>query len=555
MPAEKSKLISDSVLFDIFSQCSSDIYFFVCDVKADYSHWSPAAVAEFDMPGEYMHGAGDAWVQRIHPQDQAEYMRDFTDMLAGKNGDEHNLEFRVRNRYGEYVWVHCRGKLRRDPDGKPALFAGVIKNMGNNPKYDSTTCLYTIHEWQEQLQAALSKPEAQGGILLFGIDGFARINEMRDYAFGNLTLRTLADRLLGLNLSGRLFRMDGDRFSYWIPDATATDLEAAFARFQVTAGALTVEGQPVPLSLTGGYVLYPNHGDSLSVLRAHLESALLYTKKTHPGGLYGFSEGVYRAEQYANALRAALHTDVKNHCANFELYYQPQYYPANNTYPVAEVLLRWHNKDFPDIGPADFIPVLESSGDILTVGRWVLQQALEQLKVWQNIVPGFGLSVNVSYIQLAQPGFAEMVCQLCARYGTPANTLCLELTESCRMNDVKLLRSAMDILHAHRINTALDDFGTGYANFTVLRALTPQWVKIDHSMVVNTPRNQADHAILASLLELAHRMKIHVCVEGIETETLKTIATGLGADFLQGYLFSRPIPAQEFTRRFLLPYA
>ena len=280
--------VLDCELFDMLSQSSSDIYFYVSNIATGRSRWSAAAVEEFDLKDEYQDGADWLWLCRIHPEDQTDFVRNLERMFNGQNGDVHHCEYRVKNKAGQYVWIRSRGVLRRNSDGSPAVFTVVLRNMGLNPKYDTNTSLYTIHEFRARLYDTLSQPNQRGGILLFGIDDFSRINDVHDYAFGNLVLRAFAEKLLSLHLPGFLFRMDGDKFAYWMQDAEAEDLEIVFSRYLSVASELKVGEEEIPLVLTGGYVLYPADGNRAEDLHRRLEVALNAAKLTCPGGVCAF---------------------------------------------------------------------------------------------------------------------------------------------------------------------------------------------------------------------------------------------------------------------------
>ena len=196
---QKDSLL-DTELFDMLSQSATDVYFYVCDFTAGRTRWSAGAVAEFELQDEYMEASDWMWLCRIPPEDQEKFVRDLEHMMSGKNGDVHHCEYRIRNRAGQYVWIRSRGVLRRDQNGVPTFFAAVLRNMGLNPKYDTTTNLYTVHEFRARLYETLARPDQAGGILLFDIDDFSRINGSHDYAFGNQVLRAFAEKLLSLHL-------------------------------------------------------------------------------------------------------------------------------------------------------------------------------------------------------------------------------------------------------------------------------------------------------------------------------------------------------------------
>ena len=201
--------ILDSPLFEIFSSCTSDTYFFVTDLRYDYSHWSGSVVREFGLSGEYMQDVRAEWLPPIHPDGRATYESNPDAMFAGKTGDIHCCEYRAQNKEGTYLWLRCKGKLRRDTAGVPTLFAGVINNLGPAAKYDYLTGLYTIHE----LSRRLSLSAEPCSLLLFSPDSFRRINDTYGYRFGNEVLCALATRFAVCLPDGIFYRMNGDKYA------------------------------------------------------------------------------------------------------------------------------------------------------------------------------------------------------------------------------------------------------------------------------------------------------------------------------------------------------
>lgn len=541
--------VLDCELFDMLSQSSSDIYFYVSDISSGRSRWSAAAVEEFDLKDEYQDGADWLWLCRIHPEDQPIFLRDLEQMLTGQNGDVHHCEYRVKNKAGQYVWIRSRGVLRRNSDGSAALFTGVLRNMGLNPKYDTNTNLYTIHEFRARLYETLSQPGQRGGILLFGIDDFSRINDVHDYAFGNLVLRAFAEKLLSLHLPGFLFRMDGDKFAYWMQDAEAEDLEVVFSRYSAVAAELTVGEEEIPLVLTGGYVLYPSDGIRAEDLHRRLEVALNTAKLSEPGGLCAFSSEMFRDEQRLDALRAAIHRCVENNFEGFYLLYQPQIYAMSRTCPAAEAILCWSSEEYPNVSHTELMAALEESGDILRLGHWALEQALTQVKQWQKTVPSFGISMDICSRQIVQRSFIDRICQLAAKHALPNGTLCLELNDGCYAAGSRHLYELTATLRKAGIMTALDGFAPEHLTLSLLKDIRPQWIKILPHHVFDS--SSEEPSILPSLFALFHQLGMYVCAEALESSEPADIAIRAGADFVQGPLYSPPLDADTFYERFI----
>ena len=545
--------VLDCELFDMLSQSSSDVYFYVSDIATGRSRWSAAAVEEFDLKDEYQDGADWLWLCRIHPEDQTAFVRDLEQMMAGQSGDVHHREYRVRNKAGQYVWIRSRGVLRRNSDGSPSIFVCVLRNMGLNPKYDTNTNLYTIHEFRARLYETLSQPNQHGGILLFGIDDFSRINDVHDYAFGNLVLRAFAEKLLALHFPGFLFRMDGDKFAYWMQDAEPEDLEVVFSRYSAVAAGLTVGDEEIPLVLTGSYVLYPADGIRAEDLHRRLEVALNTAKLTEPGGLCAFSSEMFRDEQRLDALRAAIHHSVLNNFEGFYLLYQPQIYAMSQTCPAAEAILCWSSAEYPNVSHRELMDALEESGDILPIGHWALEKALQQVKQWQKSVPTFGVSIDICCRQIVQRSFIDHICQLASKHRLPSGTLCLELNDGCYSAGSRHLFELTSTLRSAGIMTALDGFSPEHLTLSLLRDMRPQWIKIPPHLARDADSGKS--AILPSLFALFHQLGMHICAEDLETAEQAETAIHAGADFVQGSLYALPLDETAFYDRFIAPQA
>lgn len=538
-------------LFDLLSQSAMDVYFYVCDLEAGRSRWSAAAVEEFDLKNEYMEASDWMWLCRIHPEDQYNFVRNLEQMMRGNTGDVHHCEYRIRNKAGQYVWIRSRGVLHRDAKGNPARFAVVLRNMGMNPKYDNTTNLYTIHEFRARLYGTLSQTTRRGGILLFDIDDFSRINGSHDYAFGNQVLRAFADKLLAMHLPGSLYRMDGDKFAFWMNDAEPEDLEVVFARFSTAAAELLVGDEEIPLVITGGYVLYPHDGDRAEDLHRRLEVAMNTAKHAGPGSLCAYTAEMYRDEQRIDALRRAIHHAVDNNFEGFSLRYQPQLHTRGGQCAAAEAILCWSTADYPNVTHEELMAALENSGDILAVGRWALDRAMCQTHGWQAIVPGFGISMDISSRQIVQKSFLENVCQMALHYALGPNTLCLELNNGCYAAGDRHLSDLTRILRSNSISVALDGFSPEWFSVEMLRKLNPRWVKLSSDFAGDAA--DSVNPALPALLALFHQLGVNVCIKGISTQAQAQLADRAGADFVQGMLYTRPLTAKEFFIQYIKP--
>ena len=541
----------ESEVFDLISEASEQVYLYIADMSRDYSHWSPSAVEYFGLPGEYIENTAQVWAEYIHPEDRHIFLEDMDRIFRGVS-NRHNCEYRARNANGEYVWVQCKGVVRRNEDGSGRMFAGIMSNLGIMAKVDILTGLLNAQEGMAQLERYIEEGQS-GAMLLFGLDNFTRINDLYGFEAGDRILRLAAKEIQELHC-GMPFRMDGDKVMCLVPDCTRDIAEYIFSEVQdIFVNVPRVVGMLSSLSVSCGAVLFPSDDASPGELRARAEHALEIAKRSHPGTLARYSSELHQKAVKSFELQEMLRKAIENDCEGFFLNYQPLIRSDGQSVFGAEALLRFScpELDMPFVSPGEFIPVLEKNNMINEVGAWVIRTALKQAAEWRKIVPDFCVSVNVSYSQMIQPNFKEIVLNALEESGVPSDGLILELTESCRYLELEQLRDVFSFFAAQGIKMALDDFGTGYASVDTLRTLTPPWIKIDHTFVASIGKNRMDEAIIEYLLQLCHHTNINVCVEGIENQEILSIVQKYRPQLLQGYYFSKPLSIEAFADTYI----
>lgn len=541
-----------SPVFEAFSICVDQQYIYICDMESNLWRWSEHAVRYFGLPGEYVQDLPDWWMKRVHPEDADRVSCVFSNLFSGAE-KQHSCEYRVLNAQGEYVWVLCRGCMVCGSDGKMELCAGILTNLSSKSKFDALTGLYSFHEFHASLEKFLQKERARGGALLIGINQFRRINDVYQYASGNELLSVYAAKIGEiLPESCSLYRMEGDKFAVLYPDAGEGDIHTLFSKiFEIGRNSVHVFGKMISFTISGGAVLFPEQADRSDEIYTKLEYALETSKKTKRESLTFFTNRLRQQSLHTFTLQQRLRESVQDGCRGFSLCYQPIVSSANKALVGAEALLRWSHPDFPKASPVDFIPLLESSGDIIEVGKWVLSSALRQVKEWQREQPQMRVYINVSYLQLLDGAFRDYVLGELQKYDFPMSQLVLELTESCDVGNPEILKEEFRQLREAGIQIALDDFGTGYASLSVLRELPTDWIKVDHQFVAQIVNNDFDRALTEYLIGLCKNLGIQVCVEGIETKEIQNIIETFSPNVLQGYLYSRPIQAEEFKQQFI----
>ncbi|RGZ00961.1 GGDEF and EAL domain-containing protein [Clostridium sp. AM58-1XD] len=543
--------ILDNDLFQAFSTASHHVYIYVCDMKTDLSRWSENAVEYFDMPGEYMTDAGGIWLHRIHPEDRSKYTEDLAQVFSGKT-HHHKCEYRAMNRYGEYVWLECRGTLIYNPEGKPKLFAGIMTRLDAKNKYDPLTNLMTIYEFNNH-----DFSNESGSLLLIDLDHFREIINKFGYSFGDTVLYNFSRKLETICSPDQyVYRLEGDEFIILLPGGTRESTRQLFTVIQHLAANLNgPDGQPVHLGISGGAVLYPENGGKRDVLLGCLEHSLEHAKHNARGNVVFFSQKIAESHNHIIQLQQALRKSILNHFEGFQLYYQPLVGTPQHKVTSCEALLRWSDPALPSVAIGDIIKLLEFSGEICAVGRWIVDEVFKKAQKWQKDFPGLMVGFNVSYLQFKDPEFVDDLIQKAKEYRINPNFVCIELTESSNVDDFDTLAGCFKKLRSFGFCISLDDFGIAYSTLLLIRNLPVDSVKIDHSFILHlTKDNAVDLAIIESIVNLCRKLDIRVVVEGVENAEILDITKRYPFSLLQGYYFDRPMPADEFEEKIFKVY-
>lgn len=533
----------DNIFFESLCKISEDYYFM--ENETGRSRWSPTAVNDFDLPGEYVNSSGAIIRSMVHPDDLKRYDAEIS-RIKNAEIDFYQVDYRMRKRNGDYIKVGCRGNVIRNDEGRIIWFTGVITRL--NGEVDPTTQIANVYVAARDIVETFKNSTAKGALMYLGIDNFKRINDLYTFSGGDEVIKKLALKLKGIiPPSAMLYRIDGDRFAVHYPYAVASDMQAIYNRAAEEAKEIRLsEKVDVSLTLSAGVCIYPQNAETPEKLRRNTQRAFERAKREGKNQITFYSQEI--REQYIKKLRftEVLKHSVKENFKGFELYYQPIVDPVTRKIVECEALLRWKNDEFPKASPADFIPILEETGLIKEVGEWVVENAIFQVKQWgdKNLI----VNVNVSYKQLKDGNFAEYVLKIIDEYGYDPTKLVIELTESCKAHDISLLMKTLDKLREQHVLVALDDFGTGYASLDVLQDVSADLVKIEQKFVSGCRDNKVDRNIVKHIILLAHSLDMKVCMEGVETEEICQVAEEEKADTLQGYYFSRPVPAEEFGR-------
>ncbi len=543
----KSKLDS---LFEAFSIVSGGSYVYVCDMKQDLSRCSKSAVEYFGLPSEYMKNVQGIWSEHLHPQDR-DYFNESIDAIFRGTDSNHMLEYRAKRLDGEYVVCVCQGVVILGDDGSQEYFCGTIRNHDSVNYVDDVTNLRSLYGFLDDVKAALGKNK-EFDILMIGVEEFSRTNDIFGYIFGNRALRKLGSVLMDLfRRDGSVYRVDGTKFAIIASHTSMEHLKELYKELQeICAKEFYVGSERLTLSLCAGALHLDRFSVSPNIVYSFLKYATHESKMNCHGEPFVFQD-ILSDESRDNFTRLnVIRSSIVDECAGFELFYQPVVDASTEKLCGAEALIRWRNKDYGLVPPFLFVPVLEQDSLFPELGKWILREAMMSGNRIRAKYPDFIMNVNLSYAQLERMDFVDMVMELLNVTQFPAKNLCLELTERCRLLDMKMLKAIFEKLRGIGVKIALDDFGTGFSSIGVLRKLPIDCVKIDRDYVLNVQSNEDDQNTVKFIAELAEAFGAELCVEGVETVEMRDILRRYNVTTFQGFFYSRPVPLEDFCKKY-----
>ena len=539
----------DDHTFQAIASLSERTYIYMCNMQTNVSRWSANAVEYFGLPGEYMFDAGGIWAEHIHPEDREMYLADIDNLFSGRQ-KRHSLEYRARNKYGDYVICTCNGIVQKGTDGEPDFFVGTLTNHGIIDTVDPITNLYNIYEFNNTIQSIQSS-RTPTMLLMIGINHFHSVNDIYDYVFGNKVLYALAQAVQkeAQQRRGTVYRMDGAKFALCLREATPESVRELYEVLRRLASeSLTVEGTPISLSISGGAVFVEKFAGSEFPIISCAAYALDISKRERNSELVFFDNELGGDTHRSMELLDAMRQDIVNGCHGFYLVYPPLVRPEDGRISGMEALLRWKSPVFGEVSPGRFIPVLEKDACFFTLGNWILRQALTEARPIVDKDPHFFLNVNIAYTQIERRGFRDSSMEILQQTGFPPQNLCLELTERCRSMDMEYLRAELQFFRSRGIRVALDDFGTGVSSLNVICDLPVDGLKIDQSFILHILENKNAQMVVEATIGLTRKLGINVCLEGVENQQIRDFVLRYPADHHQGFYYAHPQPIDVFLQ-------
>lgn len=531
---------------------STDDYIYVCNMRDHPGTfcYSKSMVEEFNLPGEIVENAAQVWGSKIHEADQRLFLQSNQEIADGVC-DEHNVEYRAINKEGKWVWLRCRGQVVRDERGEPILFAGFITCLNRKNKVDHLTGLFNKFEFEDTVNQMIKKEHTEPfSVLVLDMDEFSSINKLYDTRFGDKILELTAQKIMSiLPEDAKVFRNEGDEFIVVLrDDKSKKEVTNFYNKLQKALGhQQEYEGKKYHSTISAGCAKFPDDAIEYMTLTKSASCALEHSKKAGRNRLTFFEKGMLSEEMLHLDMSEQLRYSVEHDFEGFRLQFQPQVKAQEGKIVGVEALARWQCDMYGNVPPLTFIPLLEKSGMIIPVGKWIFEEAVKYCKQWVRLIPSFCVSINLSYLQLNDTDFVKYMHKIVNKYEIDAKNIVVEMTES-RIMATESIRENFKKIRKLGIRIAMDDFGTGYSSLGALKNAPADIVKIDKMFMANILDSEFDTTFITFIVRLCHDVGIHVLLEGVETNEEYEKVKPLGLDYIQGYFFGKPMEVEKVTR-------
>jgi diguanylate cyclase (GGDEF)-like protein len=542
------------------------------DISEDTIDWSDEVYRIFQVNPITVKFNRKTFFDLVHPDDREELINSFK--VALDKQEPSSFEYRILLGDGSVRYLHHQSEVTFSPDNVAIKLSGTIQDISERKLaeekirrfayYDSLTGLLNRLSFLERLESALSFAKSHNrimAILFLDLDDFKRVNDTLGHDRGDLLLKTVAQRLLegteasdtiaGSEIDGmqaNVARLGGDEFTVLLTEITQIEDAGQNAQriLKLLSEPVSLDGHKIFATPSIGISVYPYDGQDVSSLLKNADTAMYHAKKSGKGN-YQFYAKSMNAHGF---MRLSLESDLRNALENDELLldYQPIVDGRTEKIIGAEALLRWNNLNHGLVPPDEFISIAEGNGMIVEIGKWVLRSACMQNKIWQ--VAGFEpiqIAVNLSSLQFRHNDLLDTITDVLMESALDPEYLALELNEAMIMHNSEHTISMLQKLKEIGVRVSIDNFGTGYSSLSYLKHFPVDILKIDKSFLTDLPDDHKNAAITTAVIAMAHGLNLNIIAEGVETLQQVAFLRELDCDAMQGYLYGKPISANNFT--------
>jgi len=538
------------------------------DLKANKMSWSDGAGDLFGLPVNQLPETFDELRGLVSEDDLTLLAPVVSNVNAGRPFE---LESRFRRPDGELRWLRTQGQVECDSDDQPIIVRAAVSDISEYKHaqeeisrlayYDPLTKLANRRLLLDRLHqycAAAKRNKTSGVVFYLDLDRFKLLNDSLGHASGDILLVEVARRLMDVfRTDDTIARIGGDEFVVVVPIITggmhmvAHKARVIADKLRVTlATDYIINGLNYHMSSSIGLAVFPEDGDTAESVIQNADVAMYQAKKNGRNAV-----AFYSTEQQQDAdKRVLIEQDLRQAIKNkqFELYYQPKV--GGEGVPVGvEALIRWQHPEKGLVSPVEFIGIAEETGLIVDIGRWVVEAACLQLKVWQDqacLIDGFRMSVNISPVQFRRKDFVFNIRDIIKRSAVSPGSVMLEITEGMLIEDIDETVEKLHQLKQLGVKISIDDFGTGYSSLYYLKRLPLDEIKIDKTYVQNIISDRDDAAIVKTIMDIARHFGLEPVAEGVENKEQANFLHNIGCQVFQGFLYSKPMPARAFSAKY-----
>jgi diguanylate cyclase (GGDEF)-like protein len=544
-------------------------------VESDKMYWSDEVFAIFHVDKERFTPSLNNFKAQIHHEDR-HYVQESLDSVVNDKTPL-TIEYRIVTKTGQYRFVSQQIETIKTYNHDVLGLTGTVQDITERKEhedrikhlayYDDITGLPNRTFFLELLSSSIKLAKRNGrnfAVLFLDLDNFKGVNDSYGHHVGDQLLKEISKRLSeGLRSSdiasryvdsqgheADVARLGGDEFIVMLSELTYPE-DAAIAADHVQKWIrepILIGIQQVYIGSSVGIAIYPQDGEDGETLLRNADIAMYHAKKIGKGHYQFFHDSMNVKAQKRRKMENFMYQAVENN--ELRLYYQPIVSAKSGQLIGAEALMRWQSPQLGFLPPDDFISLAEDNGLIIKFGEWAIREVCKQHNLWQE--QGMGdltIAVNLSGLQFNQPNFISMIETILAEYDiVHPSFLVFELTESVIMADTEKMFNKLWQLKSIGIKLSVDDFGTGYSSLSYLKSFPLDSLKIDRSFIKDLPHNIDDAAIVQAILALAGTLNLSTVAEGVETKEQRDFLENSTCNSIQGYLFSRPIPAVDFQQ-------